>query len=385
MKRLCFLLAIYGLTACLGWAQDVVYLSDQTKVAGTLADITSEKVTLRVPKGEATIKFSYGVDRVVAVVNQRGRFLCMQYVLALPGDERDRLIQQFLTNTSQPASDAIIRRNPSEAIYGKVSYDQGDVVNYTTADGTAASLPKSDVVAIFYSTGKHELFADAPTLCDNPTLLRNEPNPVPVATASTTPTTVEPAPTAKTDDNWTTQKPAPGEGAKKSLELTAEEYDDYRTQGLERVKDFSVLIGVVADKSTDAESKNKAIKRILTLFKPGATIQVSSMVRDGQANTYSIQDYLRRLKLLPYANVSLEWANIQYVDELTQKEDGNYYGKIRGEQKFSGLNANGEVQYGDITQKDVDVLLQPYNKRGDGKDKIKWAILLGDIGVVATQ
>ena len=389
MNYLLKLFLVSVLTLPLTQAQDVVYLTDQTKMAGEVVSVSPEKVTLRVPKGEATIKFSYGVERVVAVVNQRGQYLCMPYVLGLPEADRDRLIQLFLSGTGQPASDVIIQLNPAQAIYGNVSYDQGDVVNYTTPNGAAATLPRSNVVAIFYKTGKHELLADAPTLCDNPALLPQETAPaVAVAnspTAEPAPA-AEPAPTAKPDDSG--DKPAKNSTAKphkRTLELTAEEYDDYKIQGIERVKDFAVLLGLVADKLTDTEAKNKAVKRILSLFKPGATIQVSSMVREGQANTYTIADYLRRLKLLPYSNVSLEWANIQYVDELTQKDDGNYYGKIRGEQKFSGLNGNGELQYGDITQKDVDVMVTPYTKRKQGANTGKWEVLLGDVGVVATQ
>jgi hypothetical protein len=169
------------------------------------------------------------------------------------------------------------------------------------------------------------------------------------------------------------------------LTMSDEEYSESRKQGLERVQDFAVMLGVIADKTVEANQKNKAIEQILKMFKPDATIQVSSMVRGGQSSTYKLKDYLVRLKLLPYKNVTLEWSDIQYVQELTQKDDGNYYGKIKGEQRFSGFNSKGEVQYGDITQKDVDVMLTPYKKQIESSDKGRWYVLLGNVGVMATQ
>ena len=218
MRTLC----LFGMMACLLSfrlsAQDVVYLNDQTNVVGTLADITPEKVSLRVAKGESTIKFSYGADKVAAVVNQRGRFLCMNQLAGMPADERSRLISQFMTGTDSPAHDIIIRAIPSEVIYGKVSYAQGDVVNYTTLDGAPSSLPKSDLVGIFYSSGKHELFADAMFLCDKPNLLANEPTSVsagspksvakdePVAAA---PKPKQPAPANEPDSPKAAAQPAP--------------------------------------------------------------------------------------------------------------------------------------------------------------------------------
>ncbi len=392
MKRIYTLLVSFGLTAQLAFAQDVVYLNDQTNLTGTVAEITAEKVSLRVAKGESTIKFSYGADKVAAVVNQRGRFLCMNQLSALPADERDRLISQFMTGTDFPAHDIIIRAIPSEVIYGKVSYAQGDAVNYTTLDGAASSLAKSDLAGIFYSNGKHELFADASFLCDKPNLLASEPvagsgttAPAPPATEQPAPAEPKPKPEPVADNGNTPAKPVTPSNGPNVLKLTDQQYDDYRTQALERVQEFAVLLGLIADKTADASQKDKAITQVLKMFKPDAAIEVSSMVRGGQPNTYRIKDYLIRLKLLPYKNVSLEWSDIQYVQELTQKDDGNYYGKIKGEQRFSGLNSKGEVQYGDVTQKDVDVMLTPYKKKKEGLDEGKWAVLLGNVGVITTQ
>ena len=52
---LCLLTVAVYLPVC---AQDVVYLNDQTSVTGTLAEVSAEKVTLRVAKGQSMVKFS---------------------------------------------------------------------------------------------------------------------------------------------------------------------------------------------------------------------------------------------------------------------------------------------------------------------------------------
>lgn len=379
-----------GWTICqTAHAQDVVYLNDQTNVVGTLAEITAEKVSLRVAKGESMVKFSYGADKVAAVVNQRGRFLCLNQLQAMPTDDRDRMISQFMTGTDFPKYDIIIRAIPSEVIYGNVSYSQGDAVNYTTLDGAASSLPKSDLVGILYKSGKHDLFADAMFLCDKPNLLANEPGAGTPAPASQAPVAT-PEPKAEElakNENWDKpSKPVKTAVAQSTvLQMTDAQFEEYRAQGLGLVQEFAIMLGVIADKTADAGQKDKAISQVLKMFKSDAMIQVSSMVRDGQVNTYRIKDYLIRLKLIPYKSVSLEWSDIQYVQELTQKDDGNYYGKIKGEQRFSGLNNKGEVQYSDVTQKDVDVMVTPYKKQKEGRGESKWDVLLGNVGVVTTQ
>ncbi len=373
-------------TIPLAQAQSIVYLNDQTKVAGELIELTPEKVSLKVPKGSSTVKFSYGADRVVATVSRYGRLLCMNYLLTQTDDERARLISEFMADTSRPAQDIIIRLSPLEAIYGEVSYDQGEVVNYSTPfDGTLASLPKTKVAAIFYRNGKHEFFTDALVLCDNPDLLRDRSR----SQSGTPPVAVaEPKPSSPVAASVATATSSPAvvhPGVTEVLKLTAQEYEEYRSQGLQRVQQFGVLLGIVADKAADANQKAKAVSQILQMFKPDATIEVSSSVPGAQSASYSLRDYLKRLKLLPYKSITLEWSDIQYVNELTQKPDGNYYGKIRGEQRFSGLNSKGGLQYGDVTQKEVDIMLTPYQKDIEGNEKGKWWVILGNVGVVATQ
>ncbi|MBO0933272.1 hypothetical protein [Fibrella aquatilis] len=359
-------------------AQDVVYLTNQARLEGTLTELSAEKVSVRVAKGESSVKFTYGADKVVVVVNARGKFVCMDQLAALPADRRNRFLAGFMDPRDLPTYDMVIRNNPVTVSYGKVSAATGDVITFTPHNGTTIRVPKADLIGIFYQNGTHLLVAPPTVLCDKIDLLGGPP---PAVAATPTP----PVPVQKP-----APKPAPAPDESRStsrniLKMSDEEYSDYQTQALERVQEFGVMLGIVADKTVESGQKDKAIAAIMKLFKPDAVIQVSSVVRGGQPSAYRLKDYLIRLKLLPYKSVTLEWTDVQYVQDLTQKADGNYYGKIRGEQRFTGLSQTDETQYSDVTQKDVDVMLTPYRKQKEGEALPKWAILLGNVGIVATR
>ena len=378
MKQLYSLLLVMVSWAAQG--QDVVYLTNQARLEGTLTELSAEKVSVRVAKGESSVKFTYGADKVIVVVNGRGKFVCMDQLAAMPTDKRNRFLTQFMDPRDVPTYDMLIRNNPATVTYGKVSAATGDVITFTPHNGTTVRIPKADLIGIFYQNGSHLLVAQPSVLCDKIDLLGGPP---PAVAAASTPPPAPPAPKP-------VAKPAPvpdepRQASRNVLKMSDEEYRDYQGQALERVQEFGVMLGIVADKTVESSQKDKAIGAIMKMFKPDAVMQVSSVVRGGQPTSYRLKDYLIRLKLLPYKSVTLEWTDVQYVQDLTQKADGNYYGKIRGEQRFSGLSQTDETQYSDVTQKDVDVMLTPYRKQKEGEAMPKWAILLGNVGIVATR
>lgn len=391
MKIVCSLLLV--LASSFVCAQDVLYLTDQTQVQGKLISLSNERVSIDIKKGESFVKFTYGADRALLIVNQRGRFVCLDQLWYMPADKRTKFIDQFMLAKDPLAHDMLIRDRPTEVVYGTIKSNQGTAITYTTLKGKSASLPKTELIAVFYKNGKHELFTQASVLCDKIDQLGGTPPPAVAVAAPPAarhkevppPPADRPAPKPAPAPVVDPPKAAPVQTAGAVLKLTDEQYGEYRQQALQRVEEFGILLGVVADKTTEAVQKDKAISQILTMFKPGSTIQVSSVNPGKEPLNLKMRDYLIRLKLLPYKSVTLEWTDIQYVQELTQKDDGNYYGKIKGEQRFSGLNQKGTIQYSDITEKDVDVMLTPYKKQTEGEALRKWDVLLGNVGVVATQ
>lgn len=376
-------LKLFVLASCAATAQDAVYLTDPTTVEGTIVEITEAKVAVRVPKGESSVKFSYKPERVLALTNQRGQWLCMAEWLALGPEERTKATDAFLDTTPESiAYDVIVKRTPLQVMPVLISYESDEVINYQTPSGGAASIAKADVAAVFRRQGAPTLTAaDVDAVCQNAAAIRQA-----LRTKASNPDLAE-APSRPTTGAVTRPlEPAPASSSPgAALQLTDEEHRMYSDRAVRKVEDFATFLGVIADKSLDAETKNKAIDQACRLFKPGASIQVSSMVRGGQPNTYRIRDYLTRLKLLPYGKVSIEWSNIQFVENLTQLDDGKYRGVIKGEQRFSGFGKNGELKYGDVTEKNVEVLLEAYQKQQEGQATTRWDILLGDVGVVATR
>jgi hypothetical protein len=178
----------------------------------------------------------------------------------------------------------------------------------------------------------------------------------------------------------TEQSTATPEPAKPSL--SEEEYQQYRTKAMQRVDEFGNYLNIITDKSLDGKEREKAIEQVVKMFLPNATIEVTTKDKPG-SKKYKVRDYLTRMKLLPYSSAKVSWSEIQYVSELKQEADGNYYGTITGQQTFMGYGGTGgtDVLYSDVTQKNVKVKLQSYQKVVDGQNVNNWDVLLGNIGV----
>jgi hypothetical protein len=363
------LLAGTVLTAPALRAQDILYLDDLSVVKGTLTEVTPEKIGIRVPKGEASVKYSYKSERIVLALNGRGQFLCGAELAAGTPEAG----AAFLAGTGPGwPQDLLLRRNPTAVLRGQLSGEAADQLTFTPTGGTAQIISRDDVAALFRQAGGATVEpADAGLVCEYAAELRAAPAPTAAPVAASAPAEAAPA---------RAEVPAAG-----STQLSEAEFQQYRQQGLNRVQEFASFLGIIADKSLESSVRDEAIGKACELFRPGARIQVSSMTRGGQASTYAIRDYLTRLKLLPYSQVTVEWSNIEYVRELAQRADGKYYGTIRGEQRFEGLGKNGEVKYGDLTEKNVEVRLDRKPKAIEGQNNDFWDILLGDVGVVSTR
>ena len=263
--------------------------------------------------------------------------------------------------------------------------------------GQAASIPKADLIAIFYNDGRYSLVKEPASeaisiLADLKKPLDENVVSVAAQAKPTVKAPKEPELVEKPVSNSITQPPKAEEKKPKSdsttvlivepqvnkMSLSDEQYKYYRNKAIDKVKEFSTYLNVITNKSLSTDARNQAIDQATSLFMPAATIEVTSSKRLG-ARRYPIRTYLNNLKLLPYSATKIEWTDINYVKELSQAADGNYYGLITGQQTFFGYG-NG-VSYSDVTQKNVRVKLQRYHMTKDGQDEVKWNLLLGSIGV----
>ncbi|MFN4144991.1 MAG: hypothetical protein ACK4GN_04140 [Runella sp.] len=379
-KLLPFVLLFFGFSAI---SQETLYLANGNSFAVKLTEATEEAVKYNELKGDRVLKRSFRRENVLIAFSAAGEYL----LIANLSPDAATATQQIVELYNKPASgyDIIVKANPLTAIVGTISYESDELFNYKTSKGQSGSINKSEVALVIYRDGRHEFGAAPPDVVPmlqqlTPQIeqlkrqppvqaapIANEPKSVPV----TTPNEATAAKSGKKS-----QKPS----------LNEEQLMAYREESLRRVDEFVQYLNIITNKSLEAEEKDKAIDEAAKLFLPNATIQVTSVNWSG-IKTYPIRQYLSRLKLLPYNSTKIEWHEVNYVSELTQAADGNYYGMISGTQTFTGYGEGGsdDVMYSDVTRKNVKVKLESYKKNIDGQKEINWKVLLGNIGIAQDQ
>lgn len=371
------------------YAQDAIYTANGNRLENAhLTDVTEDRIMFTVQQPDKLSTYTFQRQNVL-VAFRKGNFLI---VSKLSDDltKAKQELQTFLTTTAWQDKDYLLKAVPFQLIPAKIAYENDAIVNYLTNDGKSASISKGELIAILYSDGHHSLIRDPVEVTP---LLAALTKPIGSSPATTVPQTPTKTPTPVSQDVVPTDKSTIEQSSStqqatttalvpqvSKLVLTDQEYKGYRQKALDRVEEFSSYLNVITNKSLSAYDRDQAIDQAASLFMPAATIEVTSAKRPG-ARRYPIRTYLNNLKLLPYSSTHIEWTEIQYLKELSQAADGNYYGVITAQQTFIGSGTN--TQYSDITRKNVRVKLERYNLTKNGQEDVKWNLLLGSIGVSA--
>jgi hypothetical protein len=409
---LCFYLIIINTSVAnslVAPGDDDIYLANGNKLKGKVVRVEDDKIFFDVNKGGRKITHSLLRENVLFAFNDKGNYLI---VSTLPSElsNAQLTIDDFNKSTMRESGyDLIIKAFPLAVIACRVSYESAEVLNYKLSSGEVGSINKADVVSVLYGDGRHQFIMNPseavmlmassheevskynqkqdvppPPAIENTSKsetvkVEEKTETIPANTTSEVKTetplvTSSYAPT-KTEQSTTTPEPT-------KPSLSDEEYQQYRTKAMQRVDEFGNYLNIITDKSLDGKEREKAIEQVVKMFLPNATIEVTSKDRPG-SKKYKVRDYLTRMKLLPYSSAKVSWSEIQYVSELKQEADGNYYGTITGQQTFMGYGGTGgtDVLYSDVTQKNVKVKLQSYQKVVDGQNVNNWDVLLGNIGV----
>jgi len=172
-------------------------------------------------------------------------------------------------------------------------------------------------------------------------------------------------------------------GYSQSSSLSQPNLENFQILAEKKAKAFSVYIKKIAAKATSLNDKEIAIKQACNLFLSDTVrVQVSYCPSGGKSSVYSrpLIKYLRRLSLLNYDQITIEWVECVMVGDLKKGEDGNFYGIISFVQKFKAMK--GEYVYEDVTTKHVEIVLKPYLKPNDqGEDEWKWDVYLSNVNV----
>ncbi|GAB3991923.1 hypothetical protein GCM10028807_23520 [Spirosoma daeguense] len=384
MKKILLLsLFLFSLKASL-YAQDngdVIYTANGNRLdRAQITDLTEDRVVFKMKQENGTITRSL-LRQNVLVAFRTGNFLVIDKLSADLSQAKQQL-QTFLTTAAWQGKDYLLKAVPFEIIPAKISYESDVIVNYINNKSQSASIPKGELIAIFRNDGGHNFLR---VTNEGSSMLGEVGKPIGitqsqmVSSATETPIPSEPTPGSVSKAPPVDTQPANTPQGKK-VTLSDADYQYYRKKALEKVDKFASYLNVITDKSQSSYVRDQAINQAASLFMPAATIEVSSTKRPG-VRKFQIRTYLNNLKLLPYSSTQIEWSEIQYLKELSQAMDGNYYGIITAQQTFIGRGR--DAFYSDVTPKNVRVKLEQYHLTKDGKDDVKWNLLLGSIGISA--
>lgn len=290
-----------------------------------------------------------------------------------------------------PKADLIIKALPTEVIVANISTESEDIINYVNESGNSASINKNEIIAVIRKDGTHDIlkeFVEAASLLGSvkntvDQLVKQAVAPsqsaLPHTTIQPAQTTTQPQPVIERQP-VSEAKPAIVP-SKPTPSLTEQELEGYREKAKQKVDAFYGYLNVIVDKQRPKAEKDIAVETAARLFMPNSMIEVDSDKNPGQIKKYTVREYLKRLQLLPYSTAKIEWSEVQYIKDLSQEKDGNYYGIISGQQTFMGYGKENEVMYSDVRKKNVKVKLQSYEKQIDGQTAFNWDVLLGNIGL----
>lgn len=390
MKKLFTLFLIISFNAVSQEAvhKTYLYLINNNGFVGRIESVPEEgKISFSIDNGGTR---TYQKEKVLLAFNDFGRYLVISSLPDAP-DAAKIIIDKFYNERSAlPPYDIIFKAVPFEIIPCKINYIR-DAVNYATLDGkSTGSINKDNVLAIVNRDGSHEIVKDvsevAPILATNidgfrSTIDNRKASPPPSGPKTLDRKTVtdnKPVPTPPVI------VPAPINNSKttadKKPKLTTEEKDFYSKQSIDNIVEFKDFLNVIGDKKKSDIEKREAVKSAIALFSQGATIEVTSKNRPG-SRKLSVEEYLKRLGNLSYTSIDIEYANLKFVSELSQANDGNYYGLVRGEQSFVGYGKDGKPLYSDVVPKNYKVKLQSESITNSGESKAGWKVLLGDVSV----
>jgi hypothetical protein len=379
-----------------GGGEDAIYLSNGNSLKGKIVKATDTQISFNVTMGgDRTILRSFNRENINVAFNSNGNYLVVSNLSTDPVAAQKQIDEFNNSPQRESGYDLLVKAAPMKVIPCLISYESEAVVNYQIPTGGAGSINKTDLVIILYKDGRHQfvmnpaetgdLLKNAVAEVANYSKKSNTPPPPPVQqqpVPQPQQQTPPPAPVPQAPPQ-TAPAPAPVYSTAQPS-ITEQERQEYKAKAINKVEEFGNYLSIITDKSLESSDRDKAIEEAAKLFLPEAMIEVSSANRAG-TRKYKVREYLTRVKLLPYSSAKVEWSEMQYVNDLHQEADGNYYGTITGQQTFMGFGSkNGEdVIYSDKVKKNVKVKLQAYQKTINGQDAVNWQLYLGNIGVAS--
>jgi hypothetical protein len=158
----------------------------------------------------------------------------------------------------------------------------------------------------------------------------------------------------------------------------------FKTVTERKVAELQQHIVIISDKDQPPEKRNLAELEALKLFYKGAMMEVSYIDTSGETiiKTRTIENYLYRLKTLPFTKVIIKYYDIAYVTEFIKGPDNKFYAVATIFQEFTGF-VGDNITYMDITQKEIEIVVE--QEEDKFYDEKRWKIYLGNIKATETK
>lgn len=197
------------------------------------------------------------------------------------------------------------------------------------------------------------------------------------------PISSSPASTITVEETAVKDTPPPPPPAAAPLPFPKEEYEEKVKSKVEQLQEY---LQRITDKKSTVSLTNSTIEQCLKLFINNgvdAIIGVSSS-KTTLIRKSKVRDYLTNLSRLLYQRVEITWSEIFIVDNFKLGPDNNYHATVSFQQTFKGFN-DERMSYGDVTHKNIEIIIKPYSRLEEGILISYWEILLGDIRVSQTE
>jgi hypothetical protein len=411
-------LCVCMVTGAAARSQDRIYMERDTK-EGRVVNITADHIKYQNAKRNGALT-TVARDKVLVVFNQAGHFLVVP-TLTDSLEQSQRMVKDFVKGTASPEPTDKLITLQQEVINCHIESEAKRTVQFVTTQGPK-QISKSQLAAIIYKDGHHKIMTGIKKAIDplaavqkrildrytpaQPEVSKEDVATVPVvatdtvtvpatnASSSIRPVPVQTGPdmaqapvtevAASTNTGGvaaTTDKPG-----KQYIEALGEvKFEEYERKALAKTNDLKVYIQQLCDKQLEWVDADKFIDMAVGLFTGEEARVETSSVNSSNVSRFRIREYLRRIKLIQYDKVEIEWTHVQYVSKLRKGPDGNYYGVISFEQTFKGYSGDNQLQYSDVTRKNIEVILKTYNRYVDGKSVPTWDVFLSEIKVISTK
>lgn len=331
--------------------EDVMYLKNNSKKIGKVVSISQDKVEIQ-PSVDAKSEKILKSD-LELIMFENGSFLTLpSEYKGLEGPIENRHSEDWILTKDERIVECVIENAESEILKVSAMGDSGK---------KDFSIPKSEVQAILFANGKKQFLGSSPNMISG--ILRKKQMQVPLEFLG----------------KYQAKKEEPKKPFDGRLALDRASQEQLQKKGLQKVDDLGKYLNLIANKSTEAAVASKVVDQAVALFLSDSSI-VETKRPNGERKQEFIRNYLTKLRLLKYSKVVIEWSDISYVSNLRKGPDGNYYGVISIQQKFTGFIDNKPV-FADVTTKNIEIVLKTYKKEVDGESLELWDVFLNNIGI----